>query len=254
MRIVIIEDELPIAEDLEDTIRRVEPNAEIIKTLHSVKEAIEFMQINKEASLIFSDINLGDGLSFEIFKQVELSIPVIFCTAYNEYALEAFKANGIDYILKPYTAKSISDALHKYKYLRNESTQSQLFYEKLASAISKQDHSQTQAILVYSKDKIIPIKLEDIALFYIEHEISYLISFTNKNFTVNKKMEELERLTGSRFFRANRQFLINRKAITDASFYFGRKLALNLCIPFHEKITISKEKSPIFLEWLSNQT
>lgn len=253
MKIAIIEDEKLTAEDLAETILKVEPKAQIIASLSSVKEAILYFSKNEKPDLIFSDIQLGDGLSFEIFKAVSVLTPVIFCTAYDEYALNAFKANGIDYILKPFTKKIIANALHKYKELRNNFSRTASNYETILELFGNRNDRQDASVLVYIKDKIIPIKTNDIALFYIENEIAHFITFNQNTYTVNKTLEELETITGGNFYRANRRYLINRKAIKDASQYFHRKLVINLSIPFTSKepITVSKVKVTDFLTWLT---
>ncbi|OFX42880.1 MAG: DNA-binding response regulator [Bacteroidetes bacterium GWA2_30_7] len=253
MRIAIIEDEKLTAEDLAETILKVEPNIKIVTTLYSVKEAVSYFQKNEKPDLIFCDIQLGDGLSFEIFKAIHTSTPVIFCTAYDEYALNAFKANGIDYILKPFTKKTIATALDRYKELKNNLSQSISGYEKISELFENRKNQQDASVLVYIKDKIVPVKINDIALFYIENEITHFFTFKQNTHTINKTLDELEKLTGNSFYRANRKFLISRKAIKDASQYFHRKLLVNLSIPFttNEPITISKVKVTDFLNWLS---
>lgn len=250
MKIVIIEDEKLTAEDLAETIEKVEPQARITAVLHSVKEGIAYFSRNEQPDLIFSDIQLGDGLSFEIFETVPFSVPVIFCTAYDEYALNAFKANGIDYILKPFTKKTIADALARYEGLK--SSFSNTSYNAVSGMLRNRD-SQDASVLVYIKDKILPIKIIDIALFYIENEITHLVTFDQKTYTINKTLEELGSVTGTGFYRASRQYLVNRKAIRDASQHFHRKLLINLTIPFtpNEPITVSKVKATGFLSWLS---
>ncbi len=253
MKIAIIEDEKLTADDLAETILKVEPNAQIVTVLASVKEAVNYFQKNEKPDLIFSDIQLGDGLSFEIFKAVTVSTPVIFCTAYDEYALNAFKANGIDYILKPFTKKIIADALGKFQELRNTLSRTAINYETISELFGNRNNKQDASVLVYIKDKIIPVKTNDIAIFYIQNEITHLITFNQKIYTVNKTLDELETITGTIFYRANRQYLINRKAIQDASQYFHRKLLVNLSFSFtsEEPITVSKVKATDFLNWLS---
>ncbi|TAL80731.1 MAG: response regulator transcription factor [Bacteroidetes bacterium] len=251
MKIAIIEDEQLTAEDLAETILKVESEACITISLRSVKEAILYFQKNEMPDLIFSDIQLGDGLSFEIFKTLTISTPVIFCTAYDEYALNAFKANGIDYILKPFTKKIISNALSRYKKLRNNFSRTAISYETILELFENRNNQQLTSVLIYIKDKIVPVKLNDIALFYIENEITYLITFNQQTHSINKTLEEIEKISGGNFYRANRQYLINRKAIKEASQYFHRKLSVNLSIPFNERIIVSKVKVSKFLNWLS---
>jgi len=250
MKIVIIEDEQLTARDLAESITAAEPGVEIVATLSSVKEAIDFFKENNDAELIFSDIKLGDGLSFKIFDTIGTNIPVIFCTAFDEYALQAFKAAGIDYILKPFTVKTIAAAIAKYKQLKSRFTKKVTSYEEFGKAL---DSAKKQtALLVFYKDKILPIKLEDIALFYLQHDVTCLVTFTKQQYFINETLEDAEKMAGATFYRVNRQYLVNKKAIIDISKYFGRKLLLNLNIPFPEKVTVSKLRVTHFLAWLSS--
>lgn len=252
MKIVIIEDELVVADDLERSIKQLIDEPVIITQLHSVKEAITYFKGEPETDLIFSDIQLGDGLSFEIFIAAEISAPVIFCTAYDEYALDAFKANGIDYILKPFTMQTLQYALQRYSQLKKLfSAEKAQPYNTLMQLLADRENQQSSSILVYHLDKIIPVKLEDIAIFYLTNEITHLLTFSGKTYYPNKTLDELEKLSGNSFFRANRQFLICRKAITDVSNFFSRKLSVNLNVPFSDKVIVSKSKAPQFLNWLA---
>jgi two-component system response regulator LytT len=253
MKIVIIEDEVVVADDLEINIRKlIEHDVEIVR-LNSVKEGIAYFKDQDSPDLIFSDIQLGDGLSFEIFVTAPVSAPVIFCTAYDEYALDAIKTNGIDYILKPFTTQMLNAALQKYINLKKIFSAGQIpQYDTLLKLLSKQEAQKTASILVYHSDKITPIHLDDIAMFYLDHEVTHLLTFSGKTYYPNKTLDELERLSGHTFFRANRQYLICRKAITDVSSFFSRKLSLNLNIVFTERIVVSKAKAALFLHWLAN--
>jgi two-component system, LytTR family, response regulator LytT len=250
MKIVLIEDEQFTAEDLAGILLRLDPAIRITAILRSVKEAMAFFKGDEQADLIFSDIELGDGLSFEIFSAIAVTAPVIFCTAYDEYALNAFKANGIDYILKPFGEKTIADALRKYERLR-ENFVAGKSVSALTEMVAQHKTRQTTSVLVFSKDKIVPVQFSDVALFYIRNEITYLVTFGQKIYPVQKTLEELEKAAGPGFYRANRQYLVNRSAVKEASQYFGRKLSLSLLLPFDEKITVSKEKATGFLNWLT---
>ena len=253
MKIVIIEDEKITAAELAGTITAVEPDAEIIAILGSVKTAIAYFQKNTAPDLIFSDVQLGDGLSFEIFKACKISAPVIFCTAYDEYALNAFRTNSIDYILKPSTSQTIADALDKYRNLRQTfSSGIDYQYKGILDALMNREAPRAASVLVHHKEKILPVRIEDIALFYIENEVTHLLTFDMKVYSINKNLEELESLSGNSYFRVNRKCLVNRKTVIDASHYFSRKLTVNISVPYKDKITVSKEKTPQFLNWLES--
>ena len=252
MKIVIIEDEKLTANDLAATLRSVEPDCRILSILGTVKESISYFRENPQPDLIFSDIQLGDGLSFEIFRAVPVVAPVIFCTAYDEYALQAFRANGIDYLLKPFTTRTIEDALRKFHNLKERfGGASAARYEAVLQSLLGQPAPKTSHILIYHKDKIVPISLGDVAVFYIDNEQTRLLTFDKKAYTSDRTLDELEKNAGPDFFRVNRQCLVNRAAVIDASRYFSRKLSINISVPFHETITVSKEKTPLFLNWLT---
>ena len=243
MKLVIIEDEKLTARDLARTIKQSFPEANIIDFITTVREGIDYFSDEPQVDLIFSDIQLGDGLSFEIFSKVEIDIPVIFCTAYDEYALDAFKANGIDYILKPFDTQAVATAINKYITFTGKRTS----YKALEEIFINRKVSEPGAVLVFQKDKIFPVAIDTIAFFYLKNGIVYLTCFDKKTFPLNKNMEELSKLTAPLFFRANRQYLIHRKAVQDASSY----LSITLSVPVPETITISREKVSQFLEWLT---
>ncbi|RDV11798.1 DNA-binding response regulator [Pontibacter diazotrophicus] len=253
MKVVIIEDEPLTAEDLADTLLQVDSSIQIEAVLPSVKKAVAYFKEGAFPDLIFSDIQLGDGLSFEIFKAVPISAPVVFCTAYNEYALDAFNANGIDYVLKPFTRDSIENTLHKYRQLQKSLTKTETSYEGLFELLERRLAPKRSSILVYQRDKIIPLPTADIALCYVENQLTRAVCFDQKSFVVNHTLDELESMLGPDFFRANRQHLVHKKAVREASHYFGRKLHVALTVPFEEDVIVSKTKSPVFLSWLAGR-
>jgi two-component system, LytTR family, response regulator LytT len=239
MKVVIIEDEPLTAEDLADILMKMPEGIEVVKILGSVSESVAYLKQNNLPDLIFSDIQLGDGHSFEIFQQVKLDVPIIFCTAY-------------DYILKPFTKKTIRHALDKYNLLRNKLAGTAIDFDHLLHNLQKSHHPQQKmsALLINWKDKIIPIKLTDIALFTIDYKMTQVVTFDNQKYFVQHTLEELEEICGPSFYRANRQFLINREAVAEALQYFARKLVLKLKVEGKYEIIISKTKVPEFLSWL----
>lgn len=253
MKIIIIEDEKLTAKDLAKTIKGIEPDIEIVALLHSVEEAIEYFKTNPILDLIFSDIELGDGLSFEIFEKINNRTPVIFCTAFNEYALEAFKTVGIDYLLKPFSKTTVEKALEKYHSLKEKLAPQNDAIPNLMSLLKNQLFpTKTPSIIMQQGDKIIPLEGEKIALFYIEDNVVFAYTFDQKKYLLSQKLDVLEHTFSPTFFRANRQFLINRKAIKDASHYFNRKIVVNLTLPYDEQIIVGKLKVTSFLDWLAN--
>ncbi|MBP9187070.1 MAG: response regulator transcription factor [Bacteroidia bacterium] len=253
MKILIIEDEKLTAKDLMNTIKLVEPNAEIVAQIATVEDAIFYFENQPNIDLIFSDIQLGDGSSFEIFEKLKINTPIIFCTAFNEYALKAFETSGIDYILKPFSKNTVQKAILKFKTITQKTDSIQPNYKELFDTISKKIQStKLSNIIVYQGDKIIPLAGDTIALFYIDNGIVKAINFDNKKFTISYNLEELEQKYSPHFFRPNRQFLVNRSAIKEAAQYFNRKHLVHLTIPFSEQILVGKEKINAFLDWLAN--
>lgn len=247
MNIVIIEDEPLTARDLEACIRAAEPGVKVVAVLGSVAAAVEYFRTAVLPDLIFSDIQLGDGLSFSIFSGLEAVVPVIFCTAYDAYALDAFRAAGIDYILKPFSAASIAGALAKYKGLRGGSVMPAM--AELAALFGQGKRN----VLVYHKEKIVPVNVGDIAFFLLKDDGLTLMTFAKQHYTVNKTLEEIEKIAGAGFYRVNRQCLVNREAIRDVSQDLGRRLQINLLVPCEEKVTVGRARVSDFLVWLAGR-
>ncbi len=252
LKVVIVEDEEFTAKDLADTIKKIDSDIEIVTTLYSIEEAVDFFKSNKDFDLIFSDIQLPDGLSFDIYKAVEISVPVIFCTAFDQYALNAFNANGIDYLLKPFNKASVSKALDKYMTLTTKNTTSDSNLNNIIQKLEQQLNRKSNSIIVHKGDKILPIELNKIALFYIEDEYVFALTFDSNKYILSQKLEELEHICGNEFFRANRQHLVNRKAIIDASKYFNRKILINIKADYPDQILVGKLKVTAFMQWLTN--
>lgn len=252
MNIVIIEDEIVSSEDLAEMIRQTEEDSTILAMLPSVKEAVAYFKKQPDIDLIFSDIQLGDGLSFEIFRQVMIHAPVIFCTAYDDYAIEAFKTTSIDFILKPFSSEAVATAMAKYHQLKKHFAPRVLDYDGLIRQLTG-NKKGVSSILVHYKDKVVPIGLEDIALFYIERDVTRILCFDGKMFLADQNLDQLENGCGEQFFRVNRQMLVNRKAVKDASHFFPRKYIANITVPFKEPVTVSKNRATDFLDWLQKR-
>ncbi len=246
MRIIIIEDEENIANALEDELMSINAQITVVQKLTSVKESLDYLQNNSTYDLIFSDIQLSDGLSFKIFDEHTIDVPVVFCTAFDQYALDAFKANGVDYILKPFTRSDLEKTLNKIDKFGQSSPND---YQAIIKLLGKKEQ---RSLLVHKKDFIQPVSIDNICVFYFENEQAYLRTFDNERFAIDKTLSTLEELLGSDFYRINRQFIVNRKGILKASKYFGRKLSIHLNIDFDVQILVPKNKVSSFLTWLEN--
>jgi two-component system response regulator LytT len=249
MKIIIIEDEKISSNDLIRCITKLRHNAEIITVLSSVSEATEYLSKNTEYDIIFSDIQLGDGTCFEIFKKMEIKVPIIFCTAYDDFLMEAFKSNGIDYILKPFDIKTIEKSIKKFELFTKHDDKK--INELVDYIDSNDDLYKKRYVVINQKDRILSLDMNHIALAYLKSGIANIIGFDKSEHIIYKTLEELENLLDDDFFRANRQFILNRHSINEVVRLYNRKIKVRLNIPFSEEIIISKGKSKQFLDWLS---
>lgn len=246
MNVLVVEDELHTSMLLKELIEQDERFL-VTAQLESVSESIQYLlRHHAKIDLIFLDIQLADGHSFEIFKHLDVTIPVIFCTAYDEYTLQAIQNNGIDYILKPYKEQDIQRALEKYKRLAHA------FHEK--SGVPLQglpDVHYQQSFLTQYRDKTLIKPVKDIALFRIEFETVYLYTFSDEKFPVFKNLEYIESVCDPRqFFRINRQVLLNKSAILAIEPYFNRKITVQTSVQLPDKLVVSRLKVTPFKNWL----
>ncbi len=213
MKAVIIEDEAINVEDITTTLENISHMVEVVAILSSVKQAIQYFEEAHTYDIIFSDVQLGDGLSFDIFKNVCVTKPVIFCTAYDKYALEAFDNNGIAYILKPYNKTAIEKAVSKFVNLTEDRSYKKILED--LNAFTNTIKNEEKHVLVHHKDKIVPVAVDAIAMFYIENEVTKICCFNQSVYSVSQNLDDIEFRYTSKFFRANRQYLINKKAIKE---------------------------------------
>lgn len=253
MEIIIIEDEIKAAKSLANLITKLRPAAKIKAQLQSIESAVGYFSENEEPDLIFMDIQLSDGLCFEIFKTVKLHCPIVFCTAYGEYAMDAIKANGIDYLLKPFSKEDLNEAFDKVDNFKNffqQNTQPDL-NELLKKAGLDEGK---KSFLVFKHNKYTTIQTDIIAFIYIRNESATIMTLQGQEYTLTQSLDQVQSLLSSKqFFRLNRQYLINFSAIKEVEHYFDRKLFVQLVIPSPDKLLIGKEKTTAFLNWLENR-
>jgi two-component system LytT family response regulator len=252
MNVILIEDEGIALRKLKKIILEVAPETVFLAELESVIDATEWFQNNHNAviDLIFSDIQLSDGLSFEIFETWNTQLPIIFTTAYNEYALRAFKQNGVDYLLKPIQKEELQKALNKFTQTRTSYSNNQLLHLQQLIQQLKQPVKVSPTFISYVKDHLIPVNSEFVAYFYISNQLVYAVT-EKREFVINEKLEEIERqLPDQLFFRANRQYIIQKKFVKNAELYFNNRLIVHLILTTPVKIVISREKANAFKEWL----
>lgn len=251
MNILIIEDEIEATKNLLWLLNKTLPDATILATIDAVSEGIQWLKTNPMPDLIISDIQLADGNSFEIFEQVKVSCPVIFATAFDEYALKAFEVHSIDYLLKPIDLKQMERAINKFNSLNINSIEK--YSENISTLIKSSINSQKQyrqSFLVRYREKMLPIKTEFFAYFYTKEGLVYGKTNDDKTYNIELTLEELDlQLPPSVFFRANRQYIISREAVIEIEFYFNGRLLLKTKPHSSENILISKERVPVFKKW-----
>jgi DNA-binding LytR/AlgR family response regulator len=248
MKVLIVEDETAAAQNLTAILKEIAPDVEILDVIDTVVDSVEWFRANPTPDLVFMDIHLSDGKSFRIFDSVKVDAPIIFTTAYDQYALEAFKVNGIDYISKPINEQEVLRAIEKWRMLTNAD---QKAYVERVDAMAQKAVAEQRTFLVRFRDKIIPLASEDVAFFYTSEERVSAFNFKGERYPIERTLESLQQLLPSNmFFRANRQFIISREAVKDISVWFGSRLLLNLTLDTPEKIIISKARVPEFKAWL----
>jgi len=250
MKAIIIEDEQIAAQNLARLIGTFNPEIEIIATLQSVEEGIEWFSENASPDLVFADIHLADGASFAIFERVKVECPIIFTTAYDEYALKAFEVNSIDYLLKPITKEDLERAISKYKNIASAKTDNSELISSVIAAFGGGRSVYKSHFLIPYKDKLLPLPTKDIAFVFSENKMAKIVTFDQRTYHLDSSLDEIiSQLDPVRFFRANRQYIVNHAAIKDISFWFGSKLSVNLKVEIPEKMIVSKAKVPEFKRW-----
>ncbi|MDR2890457.1 MAG: LytTR family DNA-binding domain-containing protein [Alistipes sp.] len=286
MKVVIVEDETAAARNLAAMVKRVLPEAEIVATLESVEETVEWFGATRpgdrpqggsdraredgdhpqggsdrargegihpqgagghpQPDLLLMDIHLADGESFRVFDRVEIACPIIFTTAYDRYALEAFKVNSIDYLLKPVKEDELARAVEKLRRLSG----AELAHRRENIAEMAHGDSGQKIFLIHQRDKMVPLRVEQIAFLYTTDERVRAVDMEGNPWPMDRSLDKLQKsLSESDFFRANRQFVVARDAIADISVWFGSRLALNLKVKTPERIVISKDRVPEFKRW-----
>jgi DNA-binding LytR/AlgR family response regulator len=259
MRTIIIEDEELAARHLQNLLRK-HPNVGVEAVLPSVVEAVYWLQHNPVPELIFADIQLDDGLSFEIFDAVAVRCPIIFTTSFDEYALQSFALLSLDYLLKPIQAADIKRALEKHAYWLTQATTQEKVHDGDAQLLKVQQLLEQFAptrpryrhrLLVTVGEELLPVAIYEIAYFYTLHEMVYLVRHDGRRFTLENKLEQLEKqLDPALFFRLNRQYLSSLKAIGKIYSYFSGKLKIDLLPPRQEEVLVSRDRAALFKRWL----
>ena len=251
MKALIIEDEILAAQSLQKLVKEVSPDTEIIGILQSIEESVAWFDENPMPDLVFMDIHLADGSSFAIFDKTQITCPIIFTTAYDEYALKAFEVSSIDYLLKPINRNDLTRAMNKYNALVGEKSDNNEAIDALLRQIGMKKNYKS-CFLVPERDKLVPLPTANIAYIYIEDKWVKAVTLDEYTHYISQTLDDImNQLNSDDFFRANRQFIVSRKAIKDLTIWFGNKLSLNMSVKVPEKIIISKAKVSEFKNWFS---
>jgi DNA-binding LytR/AlgR family response regulator len=252
MRVLILEDEAPAAERLQRLLESIDPASQVISVLETVEEGIEFLNGYGKIDLIISDVELADGLCFDVFSSTATKTPVIFTTAYNQYAIRAFEANAIDYLLKPVKEAELAKALDRVKERMNLERED-LDYQKLAEAIEQRKESQSKRYLVRYGQKMFVIDPNEAAYFYSEQKSSFMVNPEGKSFPLDESLTQVEAdLNSKSFFRINRNFIVNVASI-DEMITLGKariKLKVNPVFADEETLMVAADRTPDFRKWL----
>jgi len=249
MKVLIIEDEKPALENIIDCLKNADEQIKIIGTLNSVQTSINWLNENPLPDLVFMDIQLSDGLSFNIFKHANITCPVIFTTAFDHYMTKALDYNSIDYLLKPIDCNRLNNTIKKYKNLQSH------FVNNYSSLLDYFNHQQKKRSRVVVKKglEFQTIKLEDIAYFFTEHKVVFVVDKDCKKFLaeINTLAELEEELDESMFFRVNRKYIVNANYINRYKPVDKSKISVELNVPVNEEIIISQENASTFKKWIS---
>lgn len=250
MRVAIFEDEAFTADHLENMLKTVMPSIIILTKITTIRKGIEWLSVNT-CDLIFLDVNLADGLSFKIFEQVKVNIPIVFTTAYDQYAVKAFELNSIDYLLKPISVENLRHSLDKYAQMVN-SRKTIPNFEALLETLTNPLQQYRERFMVEVADKIRTIQVEDIAYFYAMQKNTFFTTKRGETYNLEFSLDRIEPMLNPKsFFRISRSYIVNIKAIEGMNLLSNRSIKLTLLPATEEMVTVSLSRLSAFKEWLN---
>lgn len=253
MQVLIVEDELLLAKRLQKLLKEIDPEITVCGMTHSIQETLEWLGTKPLPDLIFMDIELADGQCFDIFGQTELVTPIIFTTAYDEYAIRAFRVNSIDYLLKPIKPEELERAIRKFRQSLLPQSDTSVVAALLAQLKNAQEAESIyrERFLVKQGQKLISIPVKEVAYLFSENKFTYLRTFDNRKYILDYSLEELESgLSPREFFRVNRQFILHQRSVTAIHSWFNQKLKIEVEPAMEEAIVISRDKANAFKVWM----
>ncbi|MEM6764966.1 MAG: LytTR family DNA-binding domain-containing protein [Bacteroidota bacterium] len=252
MKVIIIEDEPLAAVRMKELLLRYDADMELLGTFVGVEDSVAWLRTHAQPDLGFIDIQLSDGVSFSIFDQVDIRFPIIFTTSYDEYALDAFEVNSIDYLLKPIKYTRLVKALEKWKGLSQSSSGLSDAQLSSISSLLQQKQNPKSRFMVKSGSQLKIVKRQEIAYFYSDQKITILVNKEGRRYPIDYSLDKLvEVLDPKDFFRVNRKFIIHLDAAAKIHSYFKGRLKLELHPAVEEEVVISSERTPLFKAWLN---
>jgi DNA-binding LytR/AlgR family response regulator len=254
IKVLIIEDEIPVQRMLQDLLTELDYEIEVVGCLNSIKSSVEWFKNNPHPELVLLDIQLSDGISFDILEQTAIDSMIIFTTAYDEYAVQAFKVNSLDYLLKPISRDALQKAFEKYehyskKFIRHKNTE--IDYNEIASIIKAAESTYRKRFLIQSNENFFQLPVEQVAYFHSMEKITFAVTFDKRNYPINFSLGNLrEQLDPDIFFKVNRQLIININSIQKIYSYSEGKLVIKAKPAFSEEIIVGKDKAASFKRWL----
>jgi DNA-binding LytR/AlgR family response regulator len=250
MKVIIIEDEKAAQDNLKAILTQIDLSIEVIGCFDSIKSSVLWLRNNLAPDIIFMDIELSDGNAFNIFECVDITSPIIFTTAYNQYALDAFKVSSIDYLLKPITIENVNQAIKKLELIKGQNMMQLI--QNLSAELRPKDY--TTRILIPVRDKIIPIKTDTVRFLYNTNGVTEIYTFESATpYRIDKSLDSIfTNLNPTQFFRANRQFILHRESVRDITVWFDSRLLINLIIDAPEKVYVSKNRAAEFKLWFAS--
>ena len=247
MKVLIVEDETAAYENLVDILHEIDPTIQVVGNTESVSKTLQWMKSNPAPDLIFMDIHLSDGSAFAIFDRIELETPIIFTTAYDKYAIDAFKVNSIDYLLKPVKVEDLKHALNKFGKLAHQDIVS---YLSKLSILAPKPKFKDKVLIPY-KDRLLPVNMRDVSCFYTTEKSTYIYMKDGNQYPYSKTLEQIaSSLDPNEFIRANKQYIIARDSVKNLTIWFDSRLLVTLDVEVPERIYISKNKASEFKAWM----
>ena len=252
MKVLIIEDETAASENLIAMLQEIDPGIEVLKVLESVQQTVKWLTSNPAPDLIFMDIHLSDGSAFTLFQEIEVTVPIVFTTAYDQYALDAFTVNSIDYLLKPIKTSELKRALEKFKRWSKSDVMDYLERMLKMRPAASQKSEYLTSLLIPVKDKLMPVNMDDVACIYSTDRKTQIYLKSGKMMLYNRSLDSLiGNLDPTKFFRANKQYIVARDCVKEMVVWFDSRLLVSMPIELPEPLFVSKNKAAEFKNWIT---